>query len=293
MRPREFAPWLDRGGRLSALKATVFAALLLPALSLAAQFAAGTLGARPVNALIHGTGLWTVRLLLVTLAVTPLRSLGDWPRVTVLRRMLGVAAMAYALAHITLYTAQQNWRPLVVALEIARRFYLTIGFVALLGLVVLGITSTDGWLRRLGRRWKTLHRAVYGIAVLALLHYFLQSKADVSGAVLATGFFLWLMAWRRLPARLRTNLLALLALAPCAVAATALVEYVWYATRTRLPAWRVLEANLSLAFGPRPAVWVGIAALGVVVLALLAPLRRRLSRRGGGGPRAAVARPQP
>ena len=110
--------------------------------------------------------------------------------------MIGVAALAYGLAHFSLYIVDQNFRLPTVVSEIVHRFYLTIGFIALVGLSVLGATSTDAAVRRLGKRWKSLHRTLYGIAVLGLLHYCIQSKAIVSEAMMVTGFFVWLMAWR-------------------------------------------------------------------------------------------------
>lgn len=266
-------PWLDRTGRVSWLKAAVLVASALPAAVLAGQWTAGALGAEPLKALLQGTGLWAIRLLLMTLAVTPLRRVLDWQRVVVVRRMLGLAALGYALAHLLLFAADQGFSLGTVASEIARRFYLTIGFVALLGLAVLGWTSTDGWMRRLGRGWKRLHRLVFGIAVLGLLHFFLQSKMAAWEAVLAAGFFTWLLLWRALPASWQGSVTALLVLAPVSALGAALLEYAWYALATNLPAQRVLLANLDLGFGLRPAVWAGIAGLG---LALAAALRRML-----------------
>ena len=92
-----------------------------------------------------------------------------------------------------------NYRLGFAASEIALRFYLTIGFTVLLGLVVLGVTSTDGWARRLGRRWKRLHRVIYVLGAIALLHYFIQSKSNVSEPAFFSGLFVWLLLWRALP----------------------------------------------------------------------------------------------
>ncbi|HYZ31780.1 MAG TPA: ferric reductase-like transmembrane domain-containing protein, partial [Crenalkalicoccus sp.] len=258
-------------------KLVVFLALFLPGAWLAAQWWAGALGPEPLKEAIHEAGLWAVRLTLVALAVTPLRFVAAWPRVLLLRRMLGLAALAYALLHLGLFAADQGFDPWRVAREIALRIYLTIGFVTLAGLGVLGWTSTDGWMRRLGTAWGRLHRLIYLIAALALFHFFLQSKADVSEAVLTAGLFLWLMLWRAQPMAWRGRLWPLPGLAPLAAAATAAVEYAWYALATNLPAERVLAANLDLTFGPRPAVWVGIAGLGVAALGLArrVTLRRR------------------
>ena len=192
-------PWRDRHGRFLPLKAAVLAASFIPGMVLAFWWANGMLGGRPVTEVIHGTGDWAIRYLLISLAITPAARVLNWPRLLLVRRTVGLTALAYALAHFTLYIADKNFRLGLVASEIALRFYLTIGFTVLLGLVVLGVTSTDGWARRLGRRWKQLHRAIYVLGAIALLHYFIQSKSNVSEPVFFSGLFGWLLAWRTLP----------------------------------------------------------------------------------------------
>jgi methionine sulfoxide reductase heme-binding subunit len=161
----------------------------------------------------------------------------------------------------------ENFRLGMVVSEIVHRFYLTIGFVALTGLSVLGATSTDAAMRWLGVRWKRLHRTLYGLGVLALLHYFVQSKANVSEAVMLAGFFVWLMAWRVVPAGAQRWLGTLVALAIVAAVATAWIEFAWYALATGINPWRVLAASETLRFGLRPAHWVLLVGLGVAVLA--------------------------
>lgn len=262
----QYLPWTDRRGRLARIKLAAFALALAPGLVLAAQWAAGTLGARPLNAVIHGTGLWAIRFLLISLAVTPARFVFDAPKVFTVRRMLGLTALAYALIHLGLYVGYQGFDLLKVGSEIVRRVYLTIGFVALLGLVALGVTSTDAMMRRLGKRWKRLHRLVYGIAVLGLLHHFMQAKADVTPAVLVAGFYVWLMLYRVLPVRQRINPAALIGLAAAASAGAMAIEFAWYRLATRINPWRVLDANFAFAYGIRPAVWVGIVALGIAAI---------------------------
>ena len=258
-------PWTDRQGRPVPLKALTFGLLLLPGLLYAWWWWHGDLIGRPLDAVIDGTGDWALRFFILSLVITPLRYLLDAPRIVPLRRMVGVAAMSYALIHLGLYATDQQWNLATVALEIIRRTYLTIGFIVLLGLVVLGATSTDGWIRRLGSRWKRLHRLVFLLVPLGLLHYFIQSKADVSQPVLWSGFFIWLGLWRLLPATRRSWVPALLALAPLAGLLAAALEYVWYASATNIPAIRVLMANLDVSFGPRPAVWVVIIAAAVAL----------------------------
>jgi sulfoxide reductase heme-binding subunit YedZ len=263
MRP----PWRDRHGRLVPIKAVVLPALLLPGAVLAFWFASGSLGARPVHELILGFGLWTVRLVMLSLAVTPARAVFDWPKLLLVRRMVGVAALGYGLTHLSLYVVDQNFHLGMVVSEIVRRFYLTIGFVALSGLSVLGATSTDAAVRRLGPRWKRLHRSLYVLAVLALLHYFIQSKANVSEAVMFAGFYVWLMAWRAVPAGWQRRMATLVGLSVVAAVATAWIEFAWYALATGINPWRVLSASETLRFGLRPAHWVLVVGLGVTLLA--------------------------
>jgi sulfoxide reductase heme-binding subunit YedZ len=274
-------PWRDRAGRLAPFKLAVFLALFAPGLVLASQFAMGTLGARPLNAAIHGTGLWTIRLLLIALAVTPARAVFDWPRLPLVRRMLGVGALAYGLIHLTLYSIDQNGHMLHVAAEIIHRFYLTIGFTALLGLAALGITSTDASVRRMGKNWQRLHWLAYPIGVLAVFHATLQSKVDVSEAMVMAGCFVWLMLWRLVPVEWQRRpfaLLPLAGLASAATAATAGLEYTWYALATHIPADRVLAANLDFEDGLRPAVWVLLAAVGIAIVAAARSYRRSAAR---------------
>lgn len=262
-------PWRDRRGKFLPFKAAVLFAVCIPGLVSAWWWLNGELGARPVLALIHNSGLWTIRLLLISLAVTPLRAALDWPRLLLVRRMLGVSAMVYGVLHLTLYVIQQKWSLPFVASEIVHRFYLTIGFVALLALVALGVTSTDAMTRRMGRWWKRLHRLAYPAAALAVLHYFIQSKADVSEPVFVAGLYVWLMLWRLLPVRWQRPISIYPVMALLAGFATAWIEFAWYAIATHLPAWRILAANEGLAYGPRPAQLVVVTALilSLVVIA--------------------------
>jgi sulfoxide reductase heme-binding subunit YedZ len=261
-------PWQDRRGRVSALRAATFALLLAPAAWVGWLAASHGLGPEPWKEGLREIGLWTIRLLLVTLAVTPLARILALPQLTGLRRMIGLGTLAYALLHLGMYAANENFRFLHIAAEILRRFYLTIGFVGLLGLVALGWTSTDGWVRHLGRGWKRLHLLIWPIALLGAFHFFLQSKSALWEAVLVAGLLVWLMGWRLLPAEWRARPLVLLALAPVAALGGALLEYTWYALATNLPAGRILEANLDIGFGLRPAVWAGVVALAAPLLAL-------------------------
>jgi sulfoxide reductase heme-binding subunit YedZ len=218
--------------------------------------------------MIHATGLWSVRFMLITLAITPIARMLDFSRLLLVRRIVGIAALAYALTHLGLYIADQKFVLAVVVSEIALRFYLTVGFLAVIGLAALGATSTDESVRRLGRRWKNLHRLAYPIAALAILHYFIQSKANVSESVFVAGLWVWLMLWRTLPEALRRRVSPHLGLAIVASLVTAGIEFIWYGISTNINPWRVLSANQSIDHGLRPAHWV------FVVTALLFDIRR-------------------
>ena len=142
---------------------------------------------------------------MLSLAMTPARALFDWMPLIHVRRRIGVAAACYAGAHFLIYVLDQKWNLIVVATEIAKRFYLTIGFVALLMLVALAVTSTDGWQKRLRRNWKRLHWLIYPAAFIALVHFFIQSKVKIGEPAFTAGLFAWLMLWRVLPVKLRTR----------------------------------------------------------------------------------------
>jgi sulfoxide reductase heme-binding subunit YedZ len=271
-------PWTDRSGRFSPLKTVVLVGILLPGLLLATaairgalgSAAVGPLGARPYTEAIHETGDWAIRFLMLSLAVTPLRRILNWPKLILVRRMLGLAALFYGLTHLSLYAIDLKLDLPRVATEIVLRFYLTIGFVALLGLVALGATSTDAAIRRLGRNWQRLHRIVYGIGLLAALHFFIQSKADVYEPTLMAGFFILLIFyrlahWRGLSL---ASLPVLLAIAVLGGIATAAVEYSWYGLATGVPPGRVLAANLQFSFSIRPAWWVLAAGTAIAAASL-------------------------
>jgi sulfoxide reductase heme-binding subunit YedZ len=263
------APWKDRTGKFSPWKTVVLVGCCLPAVYMTGQWCLGDFTSRPLNQAMLMTGVWAVWFLLLSLAVSPARSIFALPKLIQVRRMLGLAAAAYTVAHLIFYGAMEGFNLLFVASEIIHRFYLTIGFVAVIGFVALSVTSTDAAIRSLGRRWKLLHRLIYPIAVLSLWHFFLTQKIDVTLAVLPTGLFLWLMLWRGMPAAVERRLTGLLVLAILAGAGTIALEYAWYALATFVPAARVLAANWHWgARGPRPSFWVTLDGLAVVLAAL-------------------------
>ncbi len=257
------APWNERNGRFSAVKLAVFAALFAPAAWIAYQYFAGLLFPKPVTELIHRTGDWTVRLVLLSLLITPLRKIAQWPKAIYLRRMIGVAAFAYAFTHFCLFIVDQKFDLLHVGAEIALRFYLTIGFVALLGLGALAATSTDAMIKRLGaQRWNQLHRLIYAIAALGLVHFYIQSKRDVSQPVLMTGLFLILMVYRILQKRGWPLWMVAATSALAAPVATALLEAAWYALVRNIDFWQVILANFDPEMDFSMSFYVALAGLG-------------------------------
>ncbi len=237
--------WRDASGRLSGLRIAVLAFLFVP-LAIATydfNFNIESIGARPLNNVIHRTGYWALIFLMLSLAVTPLRRIARFGRLVDVRRMIGVGAFVYALSHILLFVADQMFDLWKAASEIVLRLYLTIGFVALLGLAALAVTSTDGMVRRLGgRRWQRLHTLIYAIGLLALIHYFQQTKADVSVPTFVAGLFGWMLGYRLL-LKLRK-------------------------TRDEPPAWILLALSIVIA-----ALTFVAEAVGIGIVFNVSPLR--------------------
>ena len=143
-----------------------------------------TLGPDPQEAMLHRLGTWGLRFLLLTLAVSPLSRLLRRPELVRLRRQVGLWAFAYVLAHFTVYLTLLAGLDLTVLLgDVYKRPYITVGLGALLALVPLAVTSTRGWQRRLGRRWKALHRLIYPAAIAAWIHLLWLSKASYQDAI--------------------------------------------------------------------------------------------------------------
>lgn len=163
-----------------------------------------SLGADPVKKLEHECGKWALNLLLITLAVTPVRELTHLPQLLRLRRTLGLLAFTYVVLHFVVYVVLDlDLRFGMVLSEIARRPYLTVGFVALLMLIPLAVTSTNRMMRRLGRRWLELHRLIYVIAILGVWHYYWQVKLDEREPMLYIGMLAVLLGYRVVRAALR------------------------------------------------------------------------------------------
>ncbi len=166
---------------LARIKLALFVLCLLPALGYGWAFASDRLGANPIEAITRASGEWTLRLLLLTLAVTPLRRFTGWHWLLRLRRMLGLFVFAYACLHALswLWLDQFfDWRSIVN--EIRERPFITVGVTAFVLLIPLAATSSHAAIRALGgRRWQNLHRTIYAIALLAIVHYWWVTRADM------------------------------------------------------------------------------------------------------------------
>ena len=182
------------------LKALLFLACLLPLGKLALEvFAVGgmSLGANPIEELIHRLGIWGLNFLLITLAITPLRQIAGRNWLIRFRRMFGLFAFFYVLMHFLIYAGlDQRFNLPVILEDIAERPYITIGFTALLLLIPLAVTSTNAMMKRLGRRWQKLHRLVYLIAILGVWHFYWQVKLDTLEALIYALILACLLGYR-------------------------------------------------------------------------------------------------
>ncbi len=185
-------------------KPVVFALCLMPLAMLIYRGTTGDVGSNPVEALTHTTGDWALRLLLVTLAVTPLRRLTGRGWLLRFRRMLGLFAFFYASLHLLTYLWLDQFFDLrAIAEDVTERPYIALGLGAYLLMVPLALTSTRSMVRRLGRRWQVLHRAVYPLAILAVLHFFWLVKADMTEPAVYAAVLGVLLAARLPVGRLR------------------------------------------------------------------------------------------
>ena len=180
------------------LKRGVFGLCAIPAVWLVGRGVVGDLGANPIEAITHDTGIWALRLLLATLAITPLRHLTAWGQLMPLRRLVGVFAFFYACLHVSTYVVLDWFFDFEAIVEdVLNRPYITAGFTGFVLLVPLAITSTKAMVRRLGgRRWQQLHRLVYLSAVAGATHFLWQAKADLRRPAIYAGWLALLLGFR-------------------------------------------------------------------------------------------------
>ncbi|HEX6974201.1 MAG TPA: protein-methionine-sulfoxide reductase heme-binding subunit MsrQ [Vicinamibacterales bacterium] len=184
---------------LKLAKPLLFALALVPAALLVWAGANGTLGVNPAETLQLETGVWALRFLLLTLAVTPVRRLTGWNRVIQYRRMLGLFAFFYASVHFLTYLVLDRFFDFSgMVADVIKRPFIAAGMVALLLMFPLAVTSTKGWIRRLGKRWQVLHRLIYVSAVAAAVHYLWKVKLVAgppvyyaAGVALLLAFRIW------------------------------------------------------------------------------------------------------
>jgi sulfoxide reductase heme-binding subunit YedZ len=180
------------------LKPGVFVACLMPLAALAWNAATDNLGANPIDAITDQTGIWTLRFLLITLVVTPVRRLTGWSRVIQLRRMLGLFAFFYGALHFVTYVwLDQFFLVKEIMADVVMRPFITVGFLSFVLLIPLAIISTTKMIKRLGGKWwQRLHRLLYGIAVGGVLHYLWLVKADVQLPLMYGGLLAILLGYR-------------------------------------------------------------------------------------------------
>jgi sulfoxide reductase heme-binding subunit YedZ len=235
--------WRDPANHLSPLRIMALVCLFVPVAKTIYDSDAIRFDAQPITNLIHRTGDWALIFLLIALAVRPLGRIMRFNQLLDVRRMIGVGAFAYAVAHFTLYVVDLriDWRE--IASEIVHRNRLTLSFVALLGLAALAATSTNGMVRRLGiKRWQRLHQVIYVVGLLVLIHYFLRFKLIESMPTFATGLFGWLIGYRLL--------------------------IWWRKTRNELPTWMLLALSIMIA-----TLTFFVEAIALGIEANVSPLR--------------------
>jgi len=306
---RLLAPVRDRRGRFAPLKAATLAILVAPAAWLIARVWAEALGLpSPAAAILRWTGIWSTTFLLATLAVTPARRILRWRGLVAVRRMLGIGALAYSLAHMIAWFALLGWDWDAVLDEMLGRWLLVTGWTAVVGMLALAATSFDTAIARMGTLgWRRLHRAVYLVAILSVLHD-LMARGRIAGTApfTAAGLLLWLFGWRLLDRHRRGDApLALAGLALAAAFVTGFVQaaWLWADVGGRVPSLSEFLETLALDFDPAwaatimtpPAVWqvliVGCLAAEAAVLARRWAPERVRGRRGGISPSASPRSP--
>jgi methionine sulfoxide reductase heme-binding subunit len=275
---RLISPWQDRNRRFSWLKASAFALVLAPGIRFTYQVATGDYGIFPIalGGMVYWSGVWATAILLMALAVTPALTILRWRALIDVRRMIGVTALVYTVAHIVIYFALRSWNFAFIANETVTRLTLIVATLSTLGLIALGATSLDAAIRRMGaKNWQRLHNTNYVISALALLHVVL-ARGTYAEQYTLTGIFFWLMAWRALARYGQgadARALAMLAVVSCLFTALLEAGCVWARRGYELswtlgnnfklsildvgvpPAWQVLAFGLLFAL-------VALAAAG-------------------------------
>jgi sulfoxide reductase heme-binding subunit YedZ len=259
--------------------------MLYPAIRSAYLVGIGDYGILQIalGGLTYWSGVWATIILLMALAVTPVAAIFRWPALVDVRRMIGVTALVYTIAHMVIYFAFRHWDFAYIANDMSTRLTLILATLSTIGLIVLGATSVDAAIRYMGaKNWQRLHNTNYVISTLAILHVVL-ARGTYAEQYMLTGIFFWLMVWRglaRYGLGTNTKALALLAVASCLVAALLEAGFLW--TRRGFDVLSTLGYNLTLAIldvGYPPA-WQ-VLAFGIVIV-LGAVGRKALSLKAAG-----------
>src|SRR5579863_532213 len=263
-------PWQDRQRRFSSLKAGAFALMLAQVAWLGYQLDTGPLGIYPLwlRDLTYWSGVWATAILFLALAITPAITIFRWRGLIDVRRMVGVTALVYSIAHIPIYFALRSWNFAFIANETATRPSLIAATVSTIGLIALGATSLDAAIARMGvKGWQRLHNTVYAVTALALLHALL-SRGSFPEQYLLSGAFLWLMLWRVLDRYgwgANAAALALLTVASGLLAALIEAGRLWL-NRGYDPL-QTLGFNFTLDFGVPPPWTILVVGLAIALAA--------------------------
>jgi sulfoxide reductase heme-binding subunit YedZ len=266
-------PWQDRQRRFSGLKAGTLALMCAPAILLTYQLFTGEFGmlALAYGGLTYWSGVWATGVLFLAMAVTPAQRIFRWRALIDVRRMIGVTALVYTIAHLIIYFGLRNWNAAFILNEMATRLSLIVATLSTLGLIALGATSVDAAVHSMGMNWQRLHNTVYAVAALALFHALL-SRGTFPEQYLLSGVFFWLMAWRVLAREglgADAKALAGLAVGSCLFVMLLEAGRLWL-TRGYAP-METLGYNFSLDLGI-PSAWE-VLALGLTI-ALAAAVRQ-------------------
>ena len=271
-------PWRDRRGAVSPLKITALAVAAAPAVVMLNDWRTGAFGPLPVVSLVYWSGVWAAALLIATLAVTPARHVLRFGGLIEARRILGLAGLFYSLVHLVAFFALLRWNWAAIFNQATGRISLVVASVSLAGLLVLGATSTDAAVARLGgARWHRLHRLNLWVTGLAIGH-FLLSPGIFSLQYTLAGLLFWLVGWRVLRSSgTSPGLLQLAALALASTVFVVLCEIGWLWAWQRVPPAETLETLVAFE-DEIPPPWIvmaaGLAAMAVaVVRARLSPAR--------------------
>ncbi len=182
---------------IAKLKPYLFALSLVPLLYLAVELYRNDLGANPVEEITHATGEWTLRFLMATLVITPLRRTFGWSDLIKYRKMFGLYAFFYGFVHLMIWLGlDKNFSVAEMWKDTVKRPFITAGMLGFVLMIPLAVTSTNWWIRKLKKNWATLHKLIYATCVAGVVHYLFLVKSDIEEPLMYGGCFLFLFVWR-------------------------------------------------------------------------------------------------